>query len=74
MTDRSVGGAMKGIFVPSDGGDWSGDSIIVTDSTYRANATMNVAVANSRFHIRLGHVRLQGPGWKMTSMQVLVAH
>jgi hypothetical protein len=74
VTDRSVGGAMKGIFVPSDGGDWSGDSIIVTDSTYRANATMNVAVANSRFHIRLGHVRLQGPGWKMTSMQVLVAH
>jgi hypothetical protein len=74
VTERLVGGTMKGILVTGSGGDWSGDSIIVNDATYRASATMSVAVANGRFHIRLGRVRLQGPGWKMTSMRVLVAH
>ncbi len=74
VTERLVSGTTKGILVSGAGGNWASDSIIVNDATYRANATMSVAVANRRFHIRMGRVRLQGPGWKMTSIQVSVAH
>jgi hypothetical protein len=74
VTDRTARQSMKGILVGGNANTGYGDSIIVNDSAYKANATMNVAIARGMFHIRLGRVRHQGPGWKMTAVEVMVAH
>lgn len=78
VSDRTVRSTMKGIFIGGAGNDWATDSIIVNDAAYRTATTMggvmSATVGNSRFHIRLGRVRLQGPGWKMAAIHVIVAH
>ena len=50
------------------------DSVIVTDATYKAIPTLSVMVASGVFHLRLGRVRQQGPGWKLAAVEVRVAH
>jgi hypothetical protein len=78
VSERTVRSTMKGIFIGGAGNDWANDSVIVNDATYRTSTTMggvmSATVGNSRFHIRLGRIRLQGPGWKMAAIHVIVAH
>ena len=45
----------------------------VSDATYRARPVVAVTIASGHFHIRLGRVRYQGPGWKMAAANVLEA-
>ncbi len=74
LNDRLVRQPAKGIFVAGNAEHGFADSIIVTDAVYKANPTLSVMVAAGIFHLRLGRVRQQGPGWKMAAVEVRVAH
>jgi len=74
VNDQVVHSTVKGIFLSGGSGGWHSDALIVNDAAYRANQTMSVTVSNGRFHVRMGRIRQQGPGWKMTAVQVIVAH
>jgi hypothetical protein len=73
VTDRPVRQAANGIFVAGSAAHGFADSIIVSDATYRARPVVAVTIASGHFHIRLGRVRYQGPGWKMAAANVLEA-
>jgi hypothetical protein len=66
--------AVDGIFVPGKAEHGFADSIIVSDAIYKANLVLSVMGASRVFHLRLGRVRLRGPGWKMATVEVRVAH
>ncbi|MEP7157058.1 MAG: hypothetical protein ABI905_14865 [Betaproteobacteria bacterium] len=74
LNDRLVRQSVKGIFVAGKAEHGFADSIIVTDAIYKTNPTLSVMVASGVFHLRLGRVRQQGPGWKMAAVEVRVAH
>ena len=74
VNDRLVRQPAKGIFVTGKAEHGFADSIIVSDAIYKANPTLSVMVASGVFHLRLGRVRQQGPGWKMAAVEVRVAH
>jgi hypothetical protein len=74
LNDRLVRQPAKGIFVSGKAEHGFADSIIVTDAVYKANPTLSVMVSAGIFHLRLGRVRQQGPGWKMAAVEVRVAH
>lgn len=74
LNDRLVRQSVKGIFVAGKADHGFADSIIVTDAIYKANPTLSVMVSSGVFHLRLGRVRQQGPGWKMAAVEVRVAH
>jgi hypothetical protein len=65
--------AIKGIFVAGAAEHGFADSLIVADSVYRTSSTLSATVASGVFHLRLGRVRQQGPGWKMAAVEVIVA-
>jgi len=73
VNDRLARSTLQGIFLSGGSEGWQSDALIVNDAAYRANVTMSVTVANGRFHVRLGRVLWQGPGWKMTAVHVSVA-
>ncbi len=74
VNDRLARQSAKGIFVTGKADHGFADSIIVADAVYKANTTLSVMVASGVFHLRLGRVRMQGPGWKMAAVEVRVAH
>lgn len=74
LNDRLVRQSVKGIFVPGKAEHGFADSIIVSDAIYKANPVMSVMIASGVFHLRLGRVRQQGPGWKLAAVEVRVAH
>ena len=74
VNDRLARQSAKGIFVTGKAEHGFADSVIVADAIYKANTTLSVMVASGVFHLRLGRVRLQGPGWKMAAVEVRVAH
>jgi len=74
LNDRLVRQSVKGIFVAGKAEHGFADSIIVSDAIYKTNPTLSVMVASGVFHLRLGRVRQQGPGWKMAAVEVRVAH
>ncbi len=74
VTDRTARAAIKGILVGGAAAHGFSDSLIINDAAYKANPTMSVTVARGMFHIRLGRVRHQGPGWKLAAIDVVVAH
>ena len=65
--------AIKGIFVAGAAEHGFADSLIVADTVYRTSSTLSAMVATGVFHLRLGRVRQQGPGWKMAAVDVIVA-
>jgi hypothetical protein len=73
VTDRTVRQNTAGIFVAGIGTHGFADSIIVTDAIYKARPTLSVTIASGMFHIRLGRVRHQGPGWKLAAVEVAEA-
>jgi hypothetical protein len=74
VNDRLARQAVKGVFVVGKAEHGFADSIIVTDATYKSNATLSVMVGTGVFHLRLGRVRQQGPGWKLAAVEVRAAH
>ncbi len=74
LNDRLVRQSVKGILVPGNAEHGFADSVIVTDAIYKAAPTLSVMIASSLFHLKLGRVRFQGPGWKMAAVEVRVAH
>jgi hypothetical protein len=74
LNDRLVRQPVKGIFVTGVADHGFADSVIVSDAVYKAGPTLSVMLATGIFHLRLGRVRLQGPGWKMAAVEVRVAH
>ena len=74
INDRLARQAVKGVFVTGKADHGFADSVIVTDVIYKSNPTLSVMVATGVFHLRLGRVRQQGPGWKMAAVEVRVAH
>ncbi len=73
VTDRPVRQTANGIFVAGSAAHGFADSIIVSDATYRARQVIATTIASGHFHIRLGRVRYQGPGWKMAAANVTEA-
>jgi hypothetical protein len=74
LNDRLVRQPAKGIFIAGKAEHGFADSIIVSDAIYKTNPTLSVMVSSGVFHLRLGRVRQQGPGWKMAAVEVRVAH
>ena len=74
VNDHLVRQSAKGIFVAGKAEHGFADSVIVTDAIYKASPTLSVMVASGVFHLRLGRVRHQGPGWKLAAVEVRVAH
>jgi hypothetical protein len=74
VSDRLVRQSVKGILVTGAAEHGFGDSVIVMDAVYKTNPTLSVMVASGVFHMRLGRVRQQGPGWKLAAIEVRVAH
>ncbi len=74
VNERLARQSVKGIFVPGKAEHGFADSVIVTDLIYKANPTLSAVVASGVFHLRLGRVRQQGPGWKLAAVEVRVAH
>lgn len=74
VNDRLARQSVKGVFVAGKADHGFADSVIVTDVIYKANPTLSVMVASGVFHLRLGRVRQQGPGWKLAAVEVRVAH
>ncbi len=73
VNDRLARQSAKGIFVPGKAEHGFADSIIVSDAIYKASPTLSAMVAGGVFHLRLGRVRQQGPGWKLAAVEVRVA-
>jgi hypothetical protein len=73
VTDRAVRQSTAGIFVAGIGSHGFADSIIVTDAIYKARPTLSATIASGIFHVRLGRVRHQGPGWKLAAVEVVEA-
>lgn len=65
--------AVKAILIGGRAEHGFGDSIIVNDSTFKYNPVMSITMASNIFHLRLGRVRHQGPGWKLCAVEVVVA-
>jgi hypothetical protein len=74
VNERLARQSVKGIFIAGKADHGFADSVIVTDVIYKANPTLSAVVASGVFHLRLGRVRQQGPGWKLAAAEVRVAH
>ena len=70
VNDWLVRKSVKGIFVVGKAEHGFADSVIVTAAPYKAGPTLSVIVASGLLHLRLGRVRLRGPGWKMAAAEV----
>jgi hypothetical protein len=57
----------QGILLAGLANNGYADSVIVSESTYVANALMAVSVGGQPFEMRLRRVRHQGPGWRMAA-------
>jgi hypothetical protein len=73
VQERLARQTVKGIFVAGAAEHGFADSLVVSDAVYKTNPTLSVMVASGVFHVRLGRVRQQGPGWKMAAVDVIVA-
>lgn len=58
------------IYVPGDDESGRGDSIVASESIYRANPRFQVQIGDDRFTILLGRIKKQGRGWKMAAFDV----
>ena len=64
---------VKSVLVNARAEHGFGDSIIVSDSTFKTSPVMSINIADTIFHLRLGRVRHQGPGWKLCAIEVVSA-
>lgn len=65
--------AVKAILVGGRAEHGFGDSIIVNETTFKSNPLMSITLAGNIFHLRLGRIRHQAPGWKLCAVDVVVA-
>jgi hypothetical protein len=72
VNDRLVRESTRGIFVVGQAEHGFADSIIVGDAIYKASPSLTATVASGMFHLRLGRVRQQGPGWKLVAVEARV--
>jgi hypothetical protein len=57
----------EGILIAGSAADGYADSLIVSDTTYVANAPMAVTLGNQTFEVYLRRIREQGAGWRMAA-------
>jgi hypothetical protein len=63
----------EAILLAGDAEDGFADSVIVSDTTYAANALLAVTLGNHNYDLRLRRVRQQGAGWRMAAYDAAVA-
>ena len=63
----------EGILLAGTAADGFADSVIVSESTYVANALLAVTLGSRTFELRLRRVRQQGVGWRMAAFDGSVA-
>ncbi len=73
VSEKTARPQVTGIFVAGNAENGFGDSLVISDTTYRAGPILSATVGSGIFQLRLGRVRNQGRGWKMVSFDVIVA-
>ena len=58
------------IYVPGEDESGRGDSIVASESIYRANPRFQVQIGDERFTILFGRIKKQGRGWRMAAFDV----
>jgi hypothetical protein len=61
------------IYVPGEDESGRGDSIVASETVYRANNRFQVQIGDDKFVVSLARIKKQGRGWKMAAFDVHAA-